>query len=280
MWIAFLIMLREGIEAALIVGIIAGFLKQAGQSRLLPYVWLGCALAMIMCGILGYVIYIKTGEIPQRQQELWVGILGFVAVGMLTYMVLWMKQAGHQLQNQLNLSVQKALQQNRFQGGALVVMAFLAVAREGLESVFFLMMVMEQAPTWHLPLGAILGLVSAAVIGYAIFALGVRINLRRFFQATGALIVLIAAGLLAGSLRALHEAGIWNQLQTPVYDWHQTLPVDGAIGVLLSGFFGYHDNPSLGEVLIWAIYLLVVLTLFFKPPPSTANPPSSVSHSS
>lgn len=266
MLVAFLIMLREGIEAALIVGIIAGFLKQAGKARLLPYVWAGVGLAAALCGIIGYVIHIKTGEIPQKQQELWVGIIGLVAVVMLTYMVLWMKKASRHIKQQLGDSVHSALNRGRWQGFALVSMAFLAVAREGLESIFFLIAVMEQAPTWHMPVGAILGIVVAIVIGYLIFQCGWRLNLAKFFKFTGVVIILVAAGLLAGSLRAFHEAGVWNAFQTLAYDWHQILPVDSAIGVLLSGFLGYHDAPTVGEVGAWAVYLIMVLCLFLKQP--------------
>lgn len=270
MLVAFLIMLREGIEAALIVGIIASFLKQAGKSHLLPYVWSGIALAAVLCGAIGYTIHIKTGEIPQRQQELWVGIIGLVAVAMLTYMVLWMKTASRNIKQQLGDSVHSALNQGRWQGFALVGMAFLAVAREGLESIFFLIAVMEQAPTWHMPVGAALGIVVAILIGFLIFQCGWRINLAKFFKITGVVIIFVAAGLVAGSLRAFHEAGVWNNLQTVVYDWHQILPADSAVGVLLAGFFGYHDAPTVGEVAAWALYLIVVLFLFFKQPKTAA----------
>lgn len=266
MLVAFLIMLREGIEAALIVGIIAGFLKQAGKSRLLPYVWMGVVLAAALCGIIGYVIHLKTGEIPQKQQELWVGIIGLIAVAMLTYMVLWMKKASRHIKQQLGNSVQSALNQGKWQGMALVGMAFLAVAREGLESIFFLIAVMEQAPTWHMPVGALLGVVVAVFLGWLIFQCGWRINLAKFFKITGVVIIIVAAGLLASSLRAFHEAGIFNAFQTVAYDMHQVLPVDSTAGVLLAGFFGYHDAPTVGEVGAWLLYLMIVLFLFFKQP--------------
>ena len=129
MLIAFLIMLREGIEAALIVGIVAGFLKQSGHSRLMPKVWLGVALAALMCLGIGYGIYSATGEIPQKEQEFVVGVIGLVAVAMLTYMILWMKKAARSMKQQLQDSVQTALNRGNGQGWALVGMAFLAVAR-------------------------------------------------------------------------------------------------------------------------------------------------------
>lgn len=136
MLIALLIMLREGIEAALIVGIVASFLKQSGHSELMPKVWLGVFLASVMCLGIGYGIHSATGEIPQKEQELVVGVIGLVAVAMLTYMILWMKKAARSMKQHLQDSVQTALNRGSGQGWALVGMAFLAVAREGLESVF------------------------------------------------------------------------------------------------------------------------------------------------
>ena len=131
MLIAFLIMLREGIEAALIVGIVAGFLKQSGHHHLMNKVWLGVISAALLCVGIGLAIHRLTGEIPQKEQEFVVGAIGLVAVGMLTYMVLWMQKAARSMKQQLQDSVQTALNRGNGQGWALVGMAFLAVAREG-----------------------------------------------------------------------------------------------------------------------------------------------------
>ncbi|WP_107825852.1 iron uptake transporter permease EfeU [Neisseria sicca] len=262
MLIAFLIMLREGIEAALIVGIVAGFLKQSGHSRLMPKVWLGVALAALMCLGIGYGIHSATGEIPQKEQEFVVGVIGLVAVAMLTYMILWMKKAARSMKQQLQDSVQTALNRGNGQGWALVGMAFLAVAREGLESVFFLLAVFQQSPTWSMPVGAVLGLLAAVVIGALIYQGGMRLNLGKFFRWTGAFLIVVAAGLVAGSLRALHEAGVWNHLQEVVFDSSKYLHEDSPLGVLLGGFFGYTDHPTQGEVLAWLLYLVPVMIWF------------------
>jgi len=262
MLIAFLIMLREGIEAALIVGIVAGFLKQSGHSRLMPKVWLGVALAALMCLGIGYGIHSATGEIPQKEQEFVVGVIGLVAVAMLTYMILWMKKAARSMKQQLQDSVQTALNRGNGQGWALVGMAFLAVAREGLESVFFLLAVFQQSPTWSMPVGAVLGLLAAVVIGALIYQGGMRLNLAKFFRWTGVFLIVVAAGLVAGSLRALHEAGVWNHLQEVVFDSSKYLHEDSPLGVLLGGFFGYTDHPTQGEVLAWLLYLVPVMIWF------------------
>ena len=278
MLIAFLIMLREGIEAALIVGIVAGFLKQSGHSRLMPKVWLGVALAALMCLGIGYGIHSATGEIPQKEQEFVVGVIGLVAVAMLTYMILWMKKAARSMKQQLQDSVQTALNRGNGQGWALVGMAFLAVAREGLESVFFLLAVFQQSPTWSMPVGAVLGLLTAVVIGALIYQGGMRLNLAKFFRWTGAFLIVVAAGLVAGSLRALHEAGVWNHLQEVVFDSSKYLHEDSPLGVLLGGFFGYTDHPTQGEVLAWLLYLVPVIIWFLHGSRPAAVQRSSESH--
>ena len=278
MLIAFLIMLREGIEAALIVGIVAGFLKQSGHSRLMPKVWLGVALAVLMCLGIGYGIHSATGEIPQKEQEFVVGVIGLVAVAMLTYMILWMKKAARSMKQQLQDSVQTALNRGNGQGWALVGMAFLAVAREGLESVFFLLAVFQQSPTWSMPVGAVLGLLAAVVIGALIYQGGMRLNLGKFFRWTGAFLIVVAAGLVAGSLRALHEAGVWNHLQEVVFDSSKYLHEDSPLGVLLGGFFGYTDHPTQGEVLAWLLYLVPVMIWFLHGSKPAAVQRSSESH--
>ena len=278
MLIAFLIMLREGIEAALIVGIVAGFLKQSGHSRLMPKVWLGVALAALMCLGIGYGIHLATGEIPQKEQEFVVGVIGLVAVAMLTYMILWMKKAARSMKQQLQDSVQTALNRGNGQGWALVGMAFLAVAREGLESVFFLLAVFQQSPTWSMPVGAVLGLLAAVVIGALIYQGGMRLNLAKFFRWTGAFLIVVAAGLVAGSLRALHEAGVWNHLQEVVFDSSKYLHEDSPLGVLLGGFFGYTDHPTQGEVLAWLLYLVPVMIWFLHGSRPAAVQRSSESH--
>ena len=278
MLIAFLIMLREGIEAALIVGIVAGFLKQSGHSRLIPKVWLGVALAALMCLGIGYGIHSATGEIPQKEQEFVVGVIGLVAVAMLTYMILWMKKAARSMKQQLQDSVQMALNRGDGQGWALVGMAFLAVAREGLESVFFLLAVFQQSPTWSMPVGAVLGLLAAVVIGALIYQGGMRLNLAKFFRWTGAFLIVVAAGLVAGSLRALHEAGVWNHLQEVVFDSSKYLHEDSPLGVLLGGFFGYTDHPTQGEVLAWLLYLVPVMIWFLHGSRPAAVQRSSESH--
>jgi high-affinity iron transporter len=261
--VAYLIMLREGIEAALIVGIIAGYLKQTGRGRWMSSVWLGVCLAVAICVVVGVALDLTSGEFPQRQQEVFEGAVALVAVAILTSMVFWMKKAARSIKRELHRSVDDALRPGDRQGWALVGMAFLAVGREGLESVFFLLAIFQQSTGLGVPAGALLGVLSAVAVGVAITYGGMRIDLRRFFRWTGAFIILVAAGLLAGAVRAFHEAGLWNGLQGQAFDLSGVLPADGVVGTLLSGLLGYQDTPTVGEVLAWAVFLVPAMVLFF-----------------
>lgn len=263
----FLIMLREGVEAALIVGIIAGYLKQIGRSDLMPAVWLGILTAIALALFAGAGLQLVSAEFPQKEQELFEAVVGLIAVGVLTWMVFWMRRAARSIRGELHAGVDRALQGSTF---ALIAMVFLAVAREGLESVFFLLAIFQQSDSALAPLGALLGVIAAVAVGYGIYAGGVRLDLRRFFRWTGVFILFVAAGLLANAVRAFHEAGVWNGLQATAFDISAVLPADGPAGVLLSGMFGYRDAPAIGEVIAYVVFLAVALVLFLAPPASAA----------
>ncbi|WP_036386599.1 iron uptake transporter permease EfeU [Microvirgula aerodenitrificans] len=263
MLVPFLIMLREGMEAALIVGIIASYLRQSGQRKQMPAVWAGVVLACVLSLALGFLIEATQSEFPQKQQELFEAVVALVAVGILTSMVFWMKQAARSIKAHLHDSIDAALNKGNGQAYALVGMVFFAVAREGLESVFFLLAAFQQQEVGlAAPLGAMLGLAVAVALGIGIYQGGIRLDLRRFFRWTGVFILFVAAGLLAGAVKALHEAGVWNQLQTVVFDLSLALPADSPFGVILAGLFGYNDTPTVGEALAWLLFLLPSLYLF------------------
>ncbi len=265
MLVPFLIMLREGVEAALIVGIVASYLKQTGRSASMPMVWVGILLALALSLFVGAGLQLASAEFPQKAQELFEAIVGLIAVSVLTSMVFWMRKAARSIKGELQASVDAAFEDGGH-GMALVGMVFFAVAREGLESVFFLLAVFQQSPDAYAPLGALLGLVAATAVGYGVYAGGVRLNLRKFFRWTGIFILFVAAGILAGSLRALHEAGLWNHLQATAFDLSGALPVDSAVGALFSGILGYQDAPTVGEVAVYVVFLAVTLIFFLLPP--------------
>ena len=264
----FLIMLREGLEAALIVGIIASYLKNTGRGAWLPTIWVGVLLAVALSLFVGAAILMVSAEFPQKAQEGFEALVGLIAVAVLSWMVFWMRKVARSIRTGLHADIERALVAPKGATWALLAMAFFAVAREGLESVFFLLAIFQQSPGPAMPLAALAGVLLATLVGLLIYWGGVSINLRLFFRWTGIFILFVAAGLLASVLRNLHEAGVWNSLQQIVFDLSHSLPVSGLTGTVLSGLFGYDDTPTLGEILIWALYLLVTLTLFLRPQPA------------
>lgn len=263
----FLIMFREGVEAALIVGIIASYLRQTGRTHLMKGIWVGIVLATLMCLAIAILLQATTGDFPQQEQELFAGVIAIVAVLVLTWMVFWMKKAGRSMKSELQSQIESAIQsdvQSDKWGLALVGMAFFAVAREGLETVVFLMATFQQNVGLQVPVGALFGYVAAIAVGVGIYQGGIRINLRKFFKWTGAFIILVAAGLLASAVRALHEAGIWNIGQDVVFDLSGILPTHGVIGSILAGIFGYSDAPTVSEMVAYFGYLIPTMLLFFS----------------
>jgi len=280
-FVPFLIMLREGLEAALIVSLIAGYLKRTQRGHWMPAVWGGVFSAALLCLAIGYGINETTGEFPQKQQELFEAIVAAIAVGMLTYMVFWMRKAAASVKTDLHSSIDKALgkHQGSRQGWALVGMVFLAVAREGLESVFFLLSAFQQGAGTSAPLGAVTGLALAVLLGFAIYLGGLRLPLGAFFRWTSLFILFVAAGLAAGAIRSLHEAGIWNYFQSIAFNASDLLSTHSVFGTLLEGLLGYQETPTVSGVAIYFIYLLPALYWFFKKDDLTSSPTSRPANS-
>lgn len=272
----FLIMLREGLEAALIVGIIAGYLRQTGRRDWLPAIWVGIFLAAALALFVGAGLQLVSASFPQKAQELFEGLIGLLAVAVLVGMVFWMRRAARSIRSELHHGIDQALQHRSGMGAtwALIGMVFFAVAREGLESVFFLLAIFQQSRDAAAPVGAALGLLVSVGAGWAIYAGALRLNLARFFRWTGVFILFVAAGLLAGSVKAFHEAGIWNGLQSRVYDLSTTLPESSPLGTVLSGLLGYREAPTVGEAVVWLGFLAITLFLFLRP----MTPVSATSH--
>jgi high-affinity iron transporter len=265
MLIPFLIMLREGIEAALMVGIIAGYLSRTGRGAFMPLVWTGIFLALALALFVGAGLQLVKADFPQKAQELFEALVGILAVAILTSMVFWMRKAARSMKAELQDSIDKALSSTSGQAWALIGMVFFAVAREALESVFFLLAIFQQSQGPAAPLGALAGILVAAGIGYAIYVGGVKLNLRVFFRWTAVFLLIVAAGILARSVKSLHEAGLWNGLQSTAFDMSGVLPVDTPLGSVLSGLFGYDDAPSIGEILVYAGFLVVSVLAFLRP---------------
>lgn len=262
----FLIMLREGLEAALVVGIIATYLKQTGRGAWIGAIWVGVLLAVALSLFVGAGLQLLHAGFPQKAQEGFEAGVALIAVGVLLWMVFWMRKAARTIKGELQRSVDAAFATpGRAAVWALIGAAFFAVAREGLESMFFLLAIFQQSPGPAAPIGALAGVAVSLVLGVAIYAGGVRLDLRRFFRLTGIFILFVAAGLFASALRSLHEAGLWNHLLTPAWDLSQVLPTSSVAGTVLSALFGYHESPAVGEVIAWALLVAVTLFFFLRP---------------
>jgi len=258
-------MLREGIEAALITGIVATYLAQTGRSEWMPAVWVGVLLAVALSLFAGAGLLFLSADFPQKAQELFEAVVGLIAVAVLISMVFWMRKAARSIKSELQHSVDTALSAGHNGAWALIGLVFFAVAREGLESIFFLLAIFQQSDGVAAPLGAVAGIAVAVVVGLVIYVGGVRLHLRRFFQWTGIFIIFVAAGILARAVGNLHEAGLWNGLQAHVYDLSAVLPTSSLLGTILSGVFSYQENPTVGEVIVYLSFLAAVLYFYLRP---------------
>jgi high-affinity iron transporter len=249
------ITLREGVEASLIVGIVAAFLVKQGRRDALGAMWLGVGLAVAICVAVAIGLRVIGDDLPQRQQEGLETIVGLIAVGMISYMIIWMRRHARGLRAQLEGHVAEALAVGS--ATALVGMAFLAVLREGFEtSVFLLAAFQDTSDTTAAGAGAVIGLVGAVILGMAIYFGGVRINLSRFFRVTGFVLVLVAAGLLATSAHTAHEAGWINIMQSQALDLTWLVQPGTVSGSLLTGMLGLQPQPTDIEVLVYLLFAI------------------------
>jgi high-affinity iron transporter len=249
----FIIGLREGLEASLIVGIIAAFLIQRGERRALRPMWLGVGLAVALCLTVALILESVNHALPHKQQEGLATVLALVAVAGVTYMVVWMKRHSRELKGSLEQHAESALVRGSV--WALAGMAFFAVLREGLETSVFLLAVFGNSTNPAATgTGAALGIGLAVALGYAIYRGGIRINLGRFFRVTGFVLVLVAAGLLATAVHTGHEAGWIDSLQAQAIDLRWLVAPNSVRAALLTGMLGLQPVPTVGEVFAWLIY--------------------------
>jgi high-affinity iron transporter len=254
------IALREGVEAALIVGIIAAFLVKEGRQDAVKQMWIGVAVAVTLCVGVAVLLKVVGEQLPQREQEGLETVIGLIAVAAVTYMIVWMRRNARGIKAALEGSAATALA--RGSAMALVAMAFLAVLREGFEtSVFLLAAFQDASDTTAAGAGATIGLIAAIAIGLGIYRGGVRINLTRFFRITGLILVFVAAGLLSTSLHTAHEAAWFNSLQGQAIDLTWLVQPGTISGSLLTGMLGLQPQPTVGEALVYLLYA-VPMTLY------------------
>ncbi|WCB94518.1 hypothetical protein DSM104299_03255 [Baekduia alba] len=260
----FVIGLREGVEAALIVSIIATFLRQEGRTDALRWVWAGVVAAATICLAVGILLEVVNQELPQKQQEGLETVVGAVAVGIVTFMLVWMRRNAAGLSAELRANTASALKQGSV--GALIGMAFFAVFREGLETAVFLVAVFQNSDNAGTAgIGAILGILTAVVIGFAIYRGGVKLNYARFFRLTGLVLALVAAGLVASTLHTAHEAGWINFGQDQAVDLTWLVVPGTWTAALLTGMLGLQPQPTTIEVIGYLAYAIPAITYILIP---------------
>jgi high-affinity iron transporter len=266
----FVVGLREGLEASLIVGIVAAFLMRNGRSKEMWALWTGVGFGVALCLAGGIALRIAEENLPQRQQEQLETIVGLVAVAFVSWMVLWMRAHARELKGDLEASAAAALATGS--AWALIVMAFLAVLREGFETAVFLLAILNSSTNTTTSMtGAALGIVVAVVIGYGIYRGGVKINMARFFRFTGIVLVLVAAGLLATAAHTAHEAGWLNTLQDQALNLSWLVKPGSVRAALITGMFGLQPRPTWAEVIAWLAYAVPFLFIVTIPPRNAAK---------
>lgn len=256
----FLLSLREGLEAALIVGILLGTLKKLDKSDFRPAVWGGTAAAVATSLAAGLTIYLLGAAFEGPAEEAFEGVTMLLAAVVLTWVILWMRQQSHNLSRQLEQDVKQAI----FKGskGALFVLAFLAVVREGIELALILTAAAFTTDSAQILLGAVLGLGAAVVLAWLLQASLIRLDLAKFFSVTAVLLILFAAGLTAYGVHELNEAGWIPSVVEHVWDINHILDEKSTVGQILKVLFGYNGNPSLTEVLAYIGYYLALAFSF------------------
>lgn len=258
MLVAFLLSLREGLEATLILGIVLGVLRKLERPDLKPAVWAGTLSAVLASLLTGGLLTVLGFSLEGKAEEIFEGVTMLLAAGILTWMIFWMNRQGQRVRTALEGNVRRAAAGS---GGRRAVfwLAFLVVVREGVELALFLTaaaLLLQSNLT--LP-GALLGLGTAVLLGWLFFAAVIQLNLRSLFRVTGALLLLFAAGLVAHGVHEFNEVGWIPPLIEPVWNLNPWLDENSFGGQMLKALFGYNGNPSLTEVLAYLAYLGAIL---------------------
>lgn len=273
----YLIGLREGLEAALVVTVLVAYLVKTDRRHLLPRIWAGVGVAVGVSLAFGAVLEYGPRELTFRAQEAIGGTLSILAVALVTWMVFWMAGAARSLSGELNGKVDEAADGPWW---SMVLIAVLAVGREGLETALFLWSATRSATegtavaeaTWRPLTGAALGLATAVALGYLLYRGAVRINLTRFFTWTGAFLIVVAAGVLAYGVHDLQEAEFLPGLHDKAFDVSDTIAPDSWYATVLKGIFNFQPDPTVLQVVVWFAYLVPTSYLFWRGARRRAHP--------
>jgi high-affinity iron transporter len=257
------LMTREGLEASLIVGIVLGYLAKTENRRYFRLIWLGTAAAVAASVATGAVLFFTIGELEGRSEQIFEGLAMLCAVAVLTWMIFWMRSQAANIKKELEARLASAVAAGSAIGLASVV--FFAVLREGVETALFLFAIGESSTPLATGIGAVIGLAISISLGVGIYMGSRRLNLRQFFTATGLLLIVFAAGLLAHAVHEFQEAGILPETVEHLWNTNAMVSEDSHFGKFLTALFGYNGDPSALEVGVWFTYLSVTLVLFLSP---------------
>ena len=288
---SYLIGLREGLEMVLVVSILVAYLVRTGRRRHLLPVWAGVAVAVLLSLGFGWLLtYVSSTVLYGPQHELFDAITSVVAVGLVTWMIFWMRRTARRLSGELRGQLDGAI---GLGVGAVVGIAFLAIAREGLETTLLFFASAQGATTAAPFVGIAAGVATAVVLGVLLYAGAIRINLTKFFTVSGVLLIFVAAGIFKYGIHDFQEAGVLPGLNTHAFDISGVLDPSSWYGAVISGLFNITPQPSVLETIAWVAYLVPVLALFVWPsrrrtaaapdvvaaiPPATAAPTSETDH--
>ncbi|MFD5451350.1 iron uptake transporter permease EfeU [Streptomyces sp. NPDC003470] len=260
----YLIGLREGLEASLVVCILIAYLVKTGRRDALKPIWAGIGVAVAIALGFGCALEFGSQELTFKAQEALGGSLSILAVVLVTWMVFWMRRTARHLKSELHGRLDAAL---RMGTGALVATAFLAVGREGLETALFVWASVHAASdgTPRPLIGVALGLATAVLLGWLFYKGALRINLAKFFTWTGGMLVVVAAGVLAYGVHDLQEADLLPGLTNLAFDISGTVDPASWYGTLLKGVFNFQPDPTVLQVTVWLLYLVPALALFLAP---------------
>lgn len=254
---SFLLALREGLEAALIIGIVLGALHKMNRPFLKPAVWRGTVAAIGGSFLVALVLNLIGAELEGAGEQIFEGFTMLLAAGVLTWMIFWMRRQSRHLKKDLEEKTSQAVGQNGHR--ALFALAFLAVFREGVELALFLLATRFASSPLQMVIGALLGLTGAVILGWMIFNGSRRLNLQQFFTVTSILLILFAAGLVGHAVHEFNELGWIPPLVDPIYDINPFLPEQSFAGEILKALFGYNGNPSLSETIAYLGYFGILL---------------------
>jgi high-affinity iron transporter len=254
--------LREGLEAALIIGIVLGALHRTGRRDLDRLIWAGVFSAGLVSLVSALMLRAVDAELDGSTEQIFEGTTLIIAAGVLTWMIFWMQRESKAMRSRLEGSVQKAAGA-RGRGG-VYFLAFIAVLREGIELALYMTAASMSLSGIQTLLGAALGLSAACLLGYLIFTATIRLNLGRFFQITSIVLILAAAGLIGQGVAELNEASIIPAIMNPIWNMNPILNDHSTLGTIFNALFGYHGSPSLTEALGYLGYVVITLSIFVK----------------